>query len=745
MAEPGAARSHPRATAIDGFLKTDERQRLAKERREEREKYLAAREQQILEKERRAKLQYEKQMEERWRRLEEQRQREEQKRAAVEEKRRQKLKEEEERLEAMMRRSLERSQQLEQKQKRWSWGGALAAGSGGRDGESENTPPPVLGLAANTLPPDPVTSTAPADSFNACDKLSASTMNLPKQMESPISKRLSSSTAAITHSPDRAHRMHLSPMENFIVSRLLTPTQSSLARSRSTLMLSEQYNTPVFHICPRVAPASPLKSPYKPSPTRSTDRKKATSPSTANAMKGAPAAEVTQTEKIKKEKRPATPGSSSGMGSPLRRSDSPAAISRRSASPATPKTVAKTYPQSPKNTKQYPASPVKHRASNSSQETPKKKADKEKENVSHLKSPGARTDDVAPEKHVPSAGKAENTEGKITAGTSDAEEAAKILAEKRRQARLQKEQEEREKQEREERERLEREEQKRKAEEERLRLEEEARKKEEERKREEEAARKKAEEEARRRAEEEQMLKEKQEKELQAKLEKQREEAEIKAREAAEQLRLEREQIMQQIEQERLERKKRIDEIMKRTRKSETPEIKKEEPKLEIPSTLNVEKQPKALVLNQPEINGLATCLKNKSLESAASVIPSQDVVANGLKSVSGLIQLEAVDGKSNSMEDSTDEVQSMDVSPVSKEELISIPEYSPMNELMPGVSLDQNGTSNAKALEDLLDFTGQATYSKMSSDTLSLDDCNKNLIEGFNSPGQENTLNSIC
>nr|XP_054484197.1 MAP7 domain-containing protein 2 isoform X3 [Agelaius phoeniceus] len=605
----------------------------------------------------------------------------------------------------MMRRSLERSQQLEQKQKRWSWGGALAAGSGGRDGESENTPPPVLGLAANTLPPDPVTSTAPADSFNACDKLSASTMNLPKQMESPISKRLSSSTAAITHSPDR-----------------------------------------VFHICPRVAPASPLKSPYKPSPTRSTDRKKATSPS--NAMKGAPAAEVTQTEKIKKEKRPATPGSSSGMGSPLRRSDSPAAMSRRSASPATPKTVAKTYPQSPKNTKQYPASPVKHRAtSNSSQETPKKKADKEKENVSHLKSPGARTDDVgqvAPEKHVPSAGKAENSEGKITAGTSDAEEAAKILAEKRRQARLQKEQEEREKQEREERERLEREEQKRKAEEERLRLEEEARKKEEERKREEEAARKKAEEEARRRAEEEQMLKEKQEKELQAKLEKQRE-AEIKAREAAEQLRLEREQIMQQIEQERLERKKRIDEIMKRTRKSETPEIKKEEPKLEIPSTLNVEKQPKALVLNQPEINGLATCLKNKSLESAASVIPSQDVVANGLKSVSGLIQLEAVDGKSNSMEDSTDEVQSMDVSPVSKEELISIPEYSPMNELMPGVSLDQNGTSNAKALEDLLDFTGQATYSKMSSDTLSLDDCNKNLIEGFNSPGQENTLNSIC
>ncbi|XP_067401103.1 MAP7 domain-containing protein 2 isoform X1 [Emydura macquarii macquarii] len=751
MAEPGAARTSPlQAPAVDGFLKTDERQRLAKERREEREKYLAAREQQILEKERRAKLQYEKQIEERWKKLEEQRQREEQKRAAVEEKRKQKLREEEERLEAMMRRSLERSQQLEQKQKRWSWGGALAAGSGGRDGESENTPPPLLGLAANTLPPDPVTSTAADDSYNACDKLSASTMNLPKQMESPISKRLSSSTAAITYSPDRAHRMHLSPMENFIVSRLLTPTQSSLARSRSTLMLSEQYNDSVFHICPRVAPASPLKSPYKPSPTRSAERKKAASASTSDAMKGATAAEVTQTEKIKREKRSPTPVSSSGMVSPLRRSDSPASMSKRSASPATPKTVTKTYLQSPKNAKQYPASPVKHRViSNLNQESPKKKADKEKENTTSHKPQLSLTEEVVgkavAEKHVPSAGKTESSEGKLTAGTTDAEEATKILAEKRRQARLQKEQEEQERQEREERERLEREELKRKAEEERIRLEEAARKKEEERRREEEEARKKAEEDVRRRAEEEQMLKEKQEKEQQAKLEKQREEAEAKVREAAEHLRLEREQIMQQIEQERLERKKRIDEIMKRTRKSETPEVKKEQPKLEIPSTLNVEKQPETLVLSQTEINGLTACQESKGLGCAAAETLPQDVFSNGLKSVTGLIQLDAIDGKSNSMDDSTDEVQSMDVSPVSKEELISIPEFSPMNELIPSVSLDQNGTSNARALEDLLDFTGQATYSKISSENISMDDCNKNLIDGFNSPGQENTLNSIC
>ncbi|XP_053161095.1 MAP7 domain-containing protein 2 isoform X3 [Hemicordylus capensis] len=734
MAEPGPARTsppYPRASV--------------------------AREQQILEKERRAKLQYEKQIEERWRKLEEQRQREEQKRAAVEEKRRQKLREEEERLEAMMRRSLERSQQLEQKQKRWSWGGALAAGSGERNGESENTPPP-LGLTANTLLPDPVASAAAADPSNACDKLSASTMNLPKQMESPINKRLSSSTATITYSPDRAHRMHLSPMENFIISRLLTPTQASLARSRSTLILSEQYNDSVFHICPRVAPASPLKSPYKPSPTRSADRKKAASPSTSDAMKGATAAEVSQHEKKKKEKRPTTAGTSSGLGSPLRRSDSPAAMSKRSASPATPKTITKTYPQSPKTTKQYPVSPVKHHsASNLNQETPKKRAEKHKDNQRENMSQKTQASPVkeavsqpVTEKAVPSAGKAESNEGKLAAGTTDAEEATRILAEKRRQARLQKEQEEKERQEREERERLEREEQKRKAEEERIRLEEEAHKREEKKRHEEEEARRRAEEEAKRRAEDDRILREKQEKELQAMIETQKEAAEAKAREAAEHLRLEREQIMQQIEQERQERKKRIDEIMKRTRKSETPDVKKEDSKPEVLSALNVDKQPKPLatdksLISQAEMNGLANCKEDNSLGCAVPDSFPRDVFSNGLKPLMGLIQLNTMAGKSNSMDDSTDEVQSMDVSPASKEELISIPEFSPLNEMMPGVSLDQNGSNNGKALQDLLDFTGQATYPKLSSESISIDDCNKNLIDGFNSPGQDTTLNTLC
>ncbi|KAM5128262.1 MAP7 domain-containing protein 2 [Callospermophilus lateralis] len=768
MAEPGAVRTSPpnhRPTGMDGFLKSDERQRLAKERREEREKCLAAREQQIMEKQKRAKLQYEKQIEERWRKLEEQRQREDQKRAAVEEKRKQKLREEEERLEAMMRRSLERTQQLELK-KKCSWGTSLATGPGGRDGESENTPPPPLGLAASTLPPDAGTTATAAESSNACDKLSTSTMNLPKQMEPPMSKRLSSSTVAISYSPDRGK-------------------------------------------C--TSPVGPLKSSYKSSPTRTTERKKATATSGAgDAGKGAPAgAEASPVEKVKRGQRATTSIPAGGLGSPLRRCELPAGLPKRSSSPVLSKTTSKVYPQSPKTVKpSYPGSPVKYRFTPiPNQETPKKKAEKEKSNKEkegassqqaggHLGEETPEkyvTDKHATEKHVAekhatekhmsdkqatekhvvdkhatekhmvekhvedkhatekyaaTGGKVESSTalGKPTAGTTDAGEAAKILAEKRRQARLQKEQEEQERLEKEEQERLEREELKRKAEEERLRLEE-ARKQEEEKKWQEEEERRKAGEEAKQKAEEELLLKEKQEKEKQEKamIEKQKEAAEAKAQEAAKQMRLEREQIMLQIEQERLERKKRIDEIMKRTRKSDvSPEVKKENSKVEIQPVLCVENKTKPVVPNKIEINGLNTCQEVNAVGRAAPETFPQDVFSNGLKPVGAFVHLDALDGKSNSLDDSTEEVQSMDVSPVSKEELISIPEFSPVSEMIPGMSLDQNGTGNARALQDLLDFTGPP-FPKRSSENLSLDDCNKNLIEGFNSPGQETTLNSFC
>ncbi|XP_008987304.1 MAP7 domain-containing protein 2 isoform X11 [Callithrix jacchus] len=713
VAEPGAVRtSHPnyRPQGMEGFLKSDERQRLAKERREEREKCLAAREQQILEKQKRAKLQYEKQIEERWRKLEEQRQREDQKRAAVEEKRKQKLREEEERLEAMMRRSLERSQQLELK-KKYSWGASLPMGPGGRD---------------------------------ACDKLSTSTMNLPKPTEPPMSKRLSSSTVAISHSPDR-----------------------------------------VFPVCPRLALLGSLNPSYKSSPTRNIEKKKAASTSTSTSDTGdvgkeaLVGGEASLVEKVKRGQRTATPLSTVNFGSPLKRCELSGSIPKRPSSPVISKTTTKAYPQSPKTAKPpYSGSPVRYRLPPlSSQEMPKKKADKEKSNKERE---GALTQQTAgpqgeeaPEKHIVdkhasekhtavAGGKAENSAalGKPTAGTTDAGEAAKILAEKRRQARLQKEQEEQERLEKEEQDRLEREELKRKAEKERLRLEEEARKQEEERKQQEEEKKKqeeeekrKAGEEAKQKAEEELLLKEKQEKEKQeqekqekAMIEKQKETAEAKAREVAKQMRLEREQIMLQIEQERLERKKRIDEIMKRTRKSDvSPEVKKEDPKVGVQPAVCVENKKKPVVPSKMEINGLNTCQKVNGVGHAAPETYPQDIFSNGLKPAVALVHLDALDGKSNSLDDSTEEVQSMDVSPVSKEELISIPEFSPVSEMIPGVSLDQNGTGNARALQDLLDFTGPPTFPKRSSENLSLDDCNKNLIEGFNSPGQETPLNTFC
>ncbi|KAM3934077.1 MAP7 domain-containing protein 2 isoform 3-T3 [Leptodactylus fuscus] len=695
---PQSPRGGTLPAGMDSLFKTDERQRLAKERREEREKCLAAREQQILEKERRAKVQYEKQVEERWKKLEEQRVREEQKRAAVEEKRKLKIREEEERLEAMMRRSQERSQQLEQKQKRWSWGGALVTGSG-RDGESEIPQPPVVDLTTNTPDTEPVTSADADESSNACDKLSSSTMSLQRPVDSPISKRLSASTAAITHSPDRA-------------------------------------------------PASPLKSPFKSSPARSADRKKTvTSPGGTEGNKTPTSPDSKQPEKLKKEKRSSTPVLACALGTPVRRSESPATLSKRSSSPATPKSLSKSYSQSPARNKQYPASPVKHKSSpNPSQDTLKKKAEKHQTTPKTEEHPvEAKTEPAKPDKTTSPGEKKEANESlsKMTAGTTDVDEAIKILAEKRRQARLQKEQEEQERREREELERIKMEEEKRKAEEERLRLEEEARLLAERKKQEEEEARRKSEEEAKTRAEEERLRKEAQEKQLQAYLEKQKEEAELKAKEAAEALRIEREQIIQQIEQERLERKKRIDEIMKRTRKSEIIEPKKEETKTDVELPLkseNIEEDE-----DKGQLNGFSEHVENKGPVVTIIEAKPQELFPSGLKTNVGTIHLDVLEGKCNSLDDSTDEVQSMDVSPASKEELISIPEFSPLNDHVPGVSLDQNGTNNSRALEDLLDFTGQATYSKIASESIHIDDCNRNLIDGFSSPSQEPKLNTIC
>ncbi|XP_069045996.1 MAP7 domain-containing protein 2-like isoform X2 [Lepisosteus oculatus] len=683
-ASPVRLAANPSSPAdLEGCLKTDDRMRLAKERREEREKSLAAREQAMLERERRAQLQYARQVEERWRRLEEQRQREELRRAAVEEKRRQRMEEEKERLEALMRRSLERSLQLEHRPKRWTWGGA----TGGREGDCEYAPPLPVGLPAALAPPPDLGAPPPdlgappppgaSEPSNATDSLSASTMNLPKHSEPPISKRLSSSSATITHSAER-----------------------------------------VSHVCSRVAAPSPHRSPYRGSPGRAERRKtSAGSPeSSEESAKVTLSPDTPKLEKARKEKRMSSPL----PGSPLRRAESPAVPAKRPSSPATPKLPQKTRAQSPSTARPYPPSPMKPRAPGGGPDIARKRGDPERGQPEPLRA-------EAQEKKLPKSASSElsNREGgersaepspvtptgKPIAGTTDAEEASRLLAERRRQARLQRELEERQQREQEEAERVRAEEERRKVAEERARQEEEARRAEEERLREEE--------EQRLREEAERQQRERQARELQARLDREREEAEARAQQEAERLRQERELQQLQMEQERLQRKKRIEEIMKRTRKSDTFESKKEEVKLETRTAVSFLRPVQSALLESRVIGrGIAPP------PPAASEVPGAP-----------LISLEPLEVKSGSADESADEVQPMDVSPVSKEELISIPEFSPLNERHP------NEMSNAKALEDLLDLTGHVAYPPLTSPSAALGDCNKNLIEGFCSSSPDTQL----
>ncbi|KAG9339173.1 hypothetical protein JZ751_024031, partial [Albula glossodonta] len=174
--------------------KLEERQRLARERREERARYMEQRTQQQaekraqwLEKEVRARQQREKQLEERKKRLEEQRLRAERRRALLQEKERQQLEKNKERYEAAVRRSAKKTW-AEIRQLRWSWAGGL------------------------------------------------------NQTSSRETRSL-----------------QLSARESRLVERLMTPTLSFLARSRSsTTLLNSSKDSPLTDSCLRSHSASPL-------------------------------------------------------------------------------------------------------------------------------------------------------------------------------------------------------------------------------------------------------------------------------------------------------------------------------------------------------------------------------------------------------------------------------------------------------------------------------------------------------
>lgn len=573
----------------------NERAKLVKERREEKEKVNATREQELWDKELRARQQYERSTEERGRRLEGQRQREELRRAAAQEKRRQRGEEEKERLEALMRRSVERGLQPEQRPKRWTWGG----------------------------PP------------GACE---------------------------------------------------------------------------VYCLCSRLASPSPHRSPYKASPSRA-DRRKTSAPA-EDSQNAATTPRTPQTEK---------PGGERGFNNSLNESSA-----KRLESPNTPtKSSARKNPSTPKRSKscrsriqspcspgQYPTSPMRHRATTPSADISKRWDGEEKvvesKGYSTLERKSSKT-----EKIPKSASKelGHNAESPVTptgkAGTTDAEEASRLLAERRRLARVQKEQEEKQRM---EEERLRAEELQRKQVEERERQEQAARQAEEERQRQEEERRKKEVDDRRQ--------KERRLKELQDQLDREREEAFQRVQREAERKQREREQLKLQEEQERLQRKKRIEEIMKRTRKTDA-EPKKDDAQIEAssPMTPSVLEPRDAVQLNDPSESSTFVEVKNNlppSILTDSPVINLEPLVAKG----------------SSAADDLSDGVQSMDVSPVSRDELI----YSPVSEG------SQNVMRNSQALDHLLDLTGQPPYPKAPGGA-ALGDCNKNLIPGYSSAAADSAL----
>ncbi|XP_034017316.1 MAP7 domain-containing protein 1-like isoform X2 [Thalassophryne amazonica] len=609
---PGSSTSpQPKKDAMS----SEQRQKLAKERREERARYIAAKKAQWLEKEEKARRLRESQLEDRRRKLEEQRLKAEKRRALLEEKQRLKLEKNKERYEAAIKRSTKKTW-AEIRQQRWSWAGGLNQTS-----RRETVVCCVLSGAG---------------------RCSASTVNLPRQVDPVINNRLSKSAATLWNSPNRTHSLRLSPWESRIVERLMTPTLSFLARSRSAVTLLNSSDSHSHH-CFRSASASPLNACSHHHPHQNAaERWRVSSASTPDITQRQHRRNSTPVGRKKKEKkdkerenekeknaltkekvqnkRQTTSSASVSQRSrpetstpkPKNRPPSPAAPKSRPLSPlvsATPQsktpTGKKTPPPSAKARPKRAQTParvqpqtVSVEASHEPQQpdTPEEKKNSSSvpaivvssapvtppspsppivaaaaspavPNVERAASPATVSlSNPTPAATPPTANAPAAPGSKPSAGTNDPEEAARVLAEKRRQAREQREREEQERQEQEHRNRILREEAMAREAEERKHREEEARFMAEQQRLRDEAQKIQEEKEAQERAKAEQ--------EENEKLQRQREEAEAKAREEAERQRQERDKHFQKEEQERLERKRRLEEIMKRTRKSDAAEKK---------------------------------------------------------------------------------------------------------------------------------------------------------------------------
>ncbi|KAK5604978.1 hypothetical protein CRENBAI_004701 [Crenichthys baileyi] len=587
---PGSSSSSPQPKKDS--MSSEQRQKLAKERREERARYIeqqtqlqAAKKAQWLEKEEKARRLRESQLEDRRRKLEEQRLKAEKRRALLEEKQRQKLEKNKERYEAAIKRSTKKTW-AEIRQQRWSWAGGL-------------------------------NQTSRRES-----RCSASTVNLPRQVDPVINNRLSKSSATLWNSPNRTRSLRLSPWESRIVERLMTPTLSFLARSRSAATLLNSSDSPSgspFNTCShqhqstaerwRVSSAStpditqrqrrrnstPVDKKKKEKKDKERENEKEKNALTKvrvqkkRQMTSSPNATISRSRPEgsapRPRNRPPSPAPKSRPLSPL--VPAPTSKTPTGKKTAPPSAVTKSRPKRSQTPARVQAQTIAAVTVETRDET--QQADvSEKKTCSNVPAivvstapltppslsapivasapPSAPSAQPAAAPAVASISATSTPPNKPSAGTNDPEEAARVLAEKRRQAREQREREEQERLEQEQRNRVLREEAMAREAEERKHRKEEARFMAEQQRLRDEAQRAEEEIEAQRRAKAEQ--------EENERLQRQREEAEAKTREEAERQRIEREKHFQKEEQERLERKKRLEEIMKRTRKSDAGEKK---------------------------------------------------------------------------------------------------------------------------------------------------------------------------
>ncbi|XP_034713794.1 ensconsin isoform X2 [Etheostoma cragini] len=454
----------PRAAAVANGPNVDERLKAARERRRQHQKLLASREQGRLEREQRARQYYEQQLQERKKKLQDQRLREERKRAAVEEKRKQRLKEEKERYESAVRRTVEKSQKVQQSLSQYAKGRKLTKNISFHSMNSTTTTPHKPQHHSGSAHHWPSASPSPKNSQHRSINLAQITT---ARQQDTNKKNINTRSPAVNTS--------LKPAK-------VTQSRATSPSPKRTLQRSvSRHSTPLQLELPtvpeeEVALCSSALSPGNSRPVRTSHEG--------------------QREKMRDDNPPEAPC----LNLPDKKS---AATTQTTAGYRYP-------PQMPPHPAPQPSEAI----------------------------------------------------CRPLAGTTDPGEASRLLAEKRREARLQREREEQERLQREESKRRSCEELERKKADERARQHAEAQRLIEEKMRREEEEHRKAEEE-RAQAMREATL-----------LQKQREEEQAREKEKAEQIRQEREILAQKEEAARQARKKRLEEIMRRTRRTDSPDTK---------------------------------------------------------------------------------------------------------------------------------------------------------------------------